>query len=112
MAARVAAPDGTRTQLRSDESGVLSGVAAPRVGRYTIQNGSETVAELGVSPLNAQETGLAAVRELRFQELSIKAADSVLRNDKPLWTWFALAGFGLLLVEWWSFQRKPGGVAR
>ena len=27
----------------------------------------------------------------------------------PLWPTFALAGLGVLLVEWWYFQRRPGG---
>ncbi len=29
--------------------------------------------------------------------------------DRPLWPSFALAGLGVLLVEWWYFQRRPGG---
>ncbi|MGE5191643.1 MAG: vWA domain-containing protein [Deltaproteobacteria bacterium] len=107
---RVEAPDGSVSEVRSSGDGVLAGVAAPAIGRYTIREGGTTVASMGASLLTFSETSLASVDQLQFRELSVGAAGELLRTDHPLWPELAAAGFLLLLVEWWYFQRRPGGI--
>jgi Ca-activated chloride channel family protein len=107
----IAAPDGSMTEARSSGEGVLSGVAAPAIGRYTVREGSTDVASVGVSLLTVTETALATVDQLQFRELSVGAAGEMLKSDHPLWPELATIGFVLLLVEWWYFQRRPGGSA-
>jgi hypothetical protein len=68
------------------------------------------VASLGVSLLTVTETSLATVDQLQFREMSVAAAGEMLKTDHPLWPALAAAGFMLLLVEWWYFQRRPGGL--
>jgi hypothetical protein len=108
---RIEAPDGSVSEVRSSGDGVLAGVAAPAIGRYTIRDGGTTVASIGASLLTYSETSLATVDQLQFRELSVGAAGEMLRTDHPLWPDLAAIGFLLLLVEWWYFQRKPGGMA-
>jgi hypothetical protein len=108
---KVEAPDGSVSEVRSAGDGVLGGVAAPAIGRYTIREGGTTVASMGASLLTFSETSLATVDQLQFRELSVAAAGEMLRTDHPLWPELAGAGFLLLLVEWWYFQRRPGGIA-
>ncbi len=54
---------------------------------------------------------MAIVEKLQFKEIEVAADESQLPSDKPLWRWFAFAGFGLLLAEWWLFQRRPRRAA-
>lgn len=105
---RVEAPGGTVSEARSSADGVLAGVAAGAIGRYTIFDGRTAVASIGVSLLTVTETSLATVDQLQFRELSVAAAGQMLKSDHPLWPELAAAGFVLLLVEWWYFQRRPG----
>jgi len=103
-------PNGDTFDAHSNADGVLQGVAAPLVGRYSIREGGREVASTGVSLLTAVESGLATVDRLQFRELAIGAAGTQLKTDRPLWPYFALAGFLLLLVEWWYFQKRPAGM--
>ncbi|MGH7127822.1 MAG: hypothetical protein ACREIV_04600, partial [Planctomycetaceae bacterium] len=102
----VTGPHGIEERAESDASAVVSGIAAPRVGRYRIGSG-ETAIQIGASLLDAPETRLEAVEEIQFEELSVRAAEEQLQSDWPLWPYLAMLGFGVLLAEWWFFQRRP-----
>jgi len=104
-----------RTEL-ADDRGQLTGIPAPHVGEYVINGpgakdlGSGTNAlRVGASLLAPSETALAAVETIQFNDkLTVSAATSTPRTDRPLWWPLAAAGFALLLVEWWWFQRRAG----
>ncbi len=98
-------PNGQTRQVTSNPGGLVTGVAAPTVGRYTFRKGSD-VTHVDASLLSAQETSLRSVDEIKFDEVSVGAATEQIRNDRPLWPYFAMSGFGLLLVEWWFFNRR------
>lgn len=103
-------PDGSRLTLRSNAAGMLVGASAPRVGLYEILDGSETVAAVGTGLLNPHETSLADVEELKFTEAAVATQPAEqLATDQPLWWTLALAGLGMLLFEWWYFQRSRSG---
>lgn len=103
---RVRSPDGTLKTLRSNAAGLLVGASAGRVGLYEILDGEETVAAVGTGLLNLHETSLADVEELRFTEAAVATqAAEKLATDQPLWWMLAFAGLGMLLFEWWYFQR-------
>ncbi|HEY2250368.1 MAG TPA: hypothetical protein VGH74_04875, partial [Planctomycetaceae bacterium] len=106
----VQAPDKSISEARTSTDGTLAGVATPTIGRYTIREGNTEVASIGVSLLTVTETSLATVPQLQFREMSVGAAGTMLKSDHPLWGALAAVGFTLLLVEWWYFQRRPGGV--
>ena len=108
---RIEGPAGFRRDERSDEHGQLTGVPAAKAGEYTISEGGVVVARVGASVLSASESGLAAVEQIEFNDrLKVTAASTPLRTDRALWWPLALAGFGVLLVEWWFFNRKVGLV--
>jgi hypothetical protein len=106
----VRAPDGTKSAARAASDGLLSGVAAPSIGRYAVFDNGTEVASIGVSLLTVNETSLSTVDQLQFRELAVGKAGEMLKSDHPLWPAFAGAGFVLLLVEWWYFQRRPGAA--
>jgi hypothetical protein len=53
---------------------------------------------------------LYGVKEIQFRELKVSANEERLKTDKPLWPKIAAAAFGVLLLEWWFFQKKPAGM--
>ncbi len=106
---RVTGPNGHVETAKSDKDGFLSGMAAPYVGQYEISGAVEPI-KLGVSLMSSSESGLNCVEKLHFPEVSVSASTIVLKTDQPVWRWFAAAGFVLLLVEWWYFQKRPSGV--
>lgn len=95
----------TRTE-RADERGTVSGIPAPRVGEYTL-TAAGTTRTVGASLLSATETGLTAVNEVEFGDrISVATASTATKTDRSLWWTLALAGFVVLLVEWWWFQHR------
>ena len=109
----IVGPAGGRAQASSDEHGILSGVNAPVVGEYRVLDGGTERARVGVGLLSVAETSLEGVDTLRFSEqLSVAAQTTTLRTDRPVWFPLALGAFGLLLFEWWFYQRRAVARAR
>ncbi len=112
VSCEVTSPTGEHRRETSGADGILSGVPAPVAGVYTVSGGGET-RKVGASLLSSSETRLAGVEKLQFSEdLSVSAAAGELKTDRPLWPLLALRGFGVLLGEWWYYQRGAGGRAR
>ncbi len=104
---RIAGPAGFSREAGSDERGQLAGVPAPKAGEYTISDGSQPTVSVGASILSVKETSLAAVEQIEFNDrLKVSAASAPVSTDRPLWWPLAFAGFGVLLVDWWFFNRR------
>ena len=104
-------PDGESVAATSTESGTLDGIPASRVGRYDVMDGSNVVTSIGTGLLSGTESSLKATEELRFTELTVAAEQTdQLDSDRPLWWFLALGAFGVLLFEWWYFQRARGAM--
>jgi hypothetical protein len=100
-------PGGFARSEQSDERGQLAGVPAPKAGEYSISEGSTVAARVGASVLSASESSLSAVEQIEFNDrLKVVAASAPVATDRPLWWPLALAGFVVLLVEWWFFNRR------
>ncbi len=93
----------------SDGNGILSGIAAHRVGRYTIERSGSAVAQIGASLLSASETLMSRAEQIQFRELAVSAGDAKVKMDQSFWHILALLAMGVLMIEWWYFHRKPGG---
>ncbi len=65
------------------------------------------------SLLSPSETSLAAVDRLEFNErLAVSTASVPIKTDKALWPLLVMLALVALMVEWWFYQRKPGGWGR
>lgn len=104
---QIRTPDKKTTSLESNERGLLTGVAAPVIGQYSVVSGGNVVERVGVSLLSTLETSLKSTEELQMRELSVAAAEEKLDSDRPLWRYFAWFGFVVILLEWWFFNRPP-----
>ena len=87
------------------KDGMVRGVAAPLVGRYTLRHDGEVAAAVGVALLTASETRLTRVEKIKFNEsLAVGVDESEVRTDRELWQWLSLIALGILCVEWWCFH--------
>ena len=105
----IKAPDGSTRRGRSDAEGFLRGVPAPLAGPYLISGGGREQS-VGASLLDARESSLAGVEQIMFNEQIAVAASTVTTPaDRMLWPALLMLGFIALMLEWWCFQRRPGG---
>ncbi len=107
---RVTSPGGEHFDQQADADGQITGIPATTAGVYEIRKGGSLVSKVGVSLLNPTETSLAEVSELKLNEISVTAQTDRLKAEKPWWPTLAMLAFGTLLVEWWLFQKRPGGI--
>jgi len=106
----VAGPEGVSQDAKSDEDGMLLGISAPLVGEYVISEGGGEQARVGASLLSPAETSLRATEKIQFSELSVSASEEKVKTDRPLWPYLTVAALLFLLVEWWFFLRRSGGL--
>jgi hypothetical protein len=100
-----------RRDERSDDTGGLNGVPAPKAGEYKVSGPGAPLQPIGASVLSLTETSLQTVEAIEFNDqLTVAAASTATRSDRSLWWALACAGFIVLLVEWWWFHRA-GAVA-
>ena len=106
-------PDGSSQEEKTDTAGMLGGVSAPRVGLYRVLDGGAERARLGASLLSPNATQLKSTEQIQFNEnLSVTASVAATKSDRALWKYLALLAFGVLLVEWWYFNRRTKGSLR
>ena len=105
-------PDGESLVTESNAAGTLDGIPASRVGRYDVMDGSNLVTSIGTGLLSGIESSLKPVEELRFSELTVATDEAKqVDSDQPFWWIMALLAFGVLMFEWWYFQRARGAMA-
>ena len=104
---RITGPDTVPTvSLSADSDGLLAGPSAPKTGIYMFEPLDQVV---GASLLSPQETMLKQVESVEFREARITADESPVKVDRPIWHYLAALALLVLLLEWWAFQRRPGG---
>lgn len=107
----IKSPDGEKLNVESGETGILEGISAARVGRYDVLDGETLVTSIGTGLLNGTESSLKPANELRFSELTVATEDAKqIDSDRPFWWILALLAFGVLMFEWWYFQRARGAM--
>lgn len=107
---QIQTPAQTVEAATADDRGIVSGVSAPRTGWYSVMENGATRQRAGASLLSPSETSLAGVDQIQFNEqLQVDAAVAPVKSDRPLWQAALAAALSLMLVEWWFFQKKPGG---
>jgi len=106
----VQGPDQKSEPVTADERGTLSGVRASRVGYYSLSENGAAKGRVGACLLSPTETSLAGVEQIQFNErLQVAVAATLVKSDRPLWPMLLMSGLCVLVVEWWFFQKKPGG---
>ncbi len=107
---RVRPPRGESRTMQSDARSQLQGIAAPYVGRYVVEEtglSGSAVATVGASLVSARESSLYAEPTVEFREQSVQAAAAEVKTDHAYWRTVLMIALGVMVVEWWYFQRKP-----
>ena len=104
---RVVEPNDQVTEIQSTADGKLPGLDARKVGLYRYEGADDVVR--GANLLSLAETSLTQVEAVEFREARAVAEAQAIETDRPLWQWLAAIGLFVLLLEWWVFQRRPGG---
>ena len=108
---KITGTDGTTDRKeKTDKDGTLAGIAAFYSGKYAITANGKTVYEMGVSLLNRDESSLKGVKEISFNELAVTAEEHKAKTAKSLWKYLALLALIVLFIEWWFFNKRPGGT--
>ena len=76
-----------------------------RQGVYRVQWGTNDVV-FAVNLLDAAETDVTPQEQLDLGRRGEIVATTTRRANLESWRWFALAGLGVLLGEWWWFHRR------
>lgn len=106
LPASVVVPEGavqTLTAAEGSREFVFADTA--RQGVYRVEQGTNQWS-FAVNLLDARETDLTPQERLDRGRRGAVAATEVQPASLESWRWFALAGFLILLVEWWWFHRR------
>lgn len=95
---------------KTDKNGMLYGVPAQKTGTYKIYENGTLIASVGVGLLQEDETSLEGVKTIKFNELSVQAENAPAKVPRSLWWTIAFLAFWFLVVEWWFYQKRPGGL--
>jgi len=87
------------------QAGAAEFAETEHVGFYDVTSGDRK-AEFAVNLLSQDQSDIAP-RSLETQEGgNVKEATSVALVNREIWLWVALAGLGILMVEWWFYHRR------
>jgi hypothetical protein len=106
---RVTTPDGTRHTLPvGDQVPVFA--ATDRLGVYWVEqlDRSGTVlqsAPLTVNLFDEAESNIMPREIVRVGQAEVTAAAREEEGRREFWPWFVGLGLGVLVIEWWAYQR-------
>ena len=101
------APDGKIVYGPIQRSGVYMVSWQGPPGPTDAVDGDRAIRPFAANLLSSPESDVAAAAHLSFASREVAANDtSETRAIKRLWPWLLLACFGIVLFEWWVYNRK------
>jgi hypothetical protein len=105
--ARVRLPDGQAVEVAAGASGAVryGGTAQAGVYRVAVDGGAEKA--FAVNLLDAAESDIAPAGRLQFAGRAVPAEAAEPRpSNQETWPYLVLAALGLVLIEWYVYNRK------
>ncbi len=100
-------PDGTITYGPIAKTGVYRVSWVGPTGPTDVTNGSRSSRFFACNLLDAGESDLASAPEMALASSVVSAqAGSRSQGDRKLWPWFLLGALGIVMVEWYIYNRK------
>ncbi|MEP7359071.1 MAG: VWA domain-containing protein, partial [Anaerolineales bacterium] len=89
----------------SQTSAGLAFAATDRLGVYTVFSGQNVLGYFAVNLFDAAESNIRPAASIQIGRSQVAASAREAQGQLEIWPWLAAAAFGLLLVEWWVYQR-------
>ena len=102
----ITTPTGEIISDKTSKNGRLPAISAPITGMYAVLQDTKKVTETGVSLLDKEESLLAGTDKIKFNELSVSAADKSAIAPHSLWKYLAILALIILCLEWWFFNKR------
>jgi hypothetical protein len=109
----VTAPDGARHALSIGETSPVF-AATDQLGVYLVEQldrSGDTLqsAALAVNLFDEAESDIVPREVVRVGQAEVTAAVPEEEGRREFWPWLAGAALGVLVIEWWAYQRGTGG---
>ncbi|MEQ8786013.1 MAG: VWA domain-containing protein [Pirellulaceae bacterium] len=103
----VTAPSGRRTVLPRESENTFVYVDAEQPGIYAVQEGSQSKISrhFAVNLFDVPESNILP-RAIEMEHETIEGTSAWEPARIDLWKWILIGGLGLLLFEWWVFNRR------
>ncbi|MBX9656122.1 BatA and WFA domain-containing protein [bacterium] len=98
-------PDGSIEKLRPGDDGTVEFLDTNRTGFYRWRVGDESQT-VPVNLFDDNESRIAAAEDVRLGTSESKDVSRDYKSRLELWKWLALAGLGLLVLEWYIYNRR------
>jgi len=102
---QVTYPDGTAAAA-AVEAGRVTIADTYACGPYAFQLGPDRRKTYVVNLLDSRESNLAPRQEIQWQTGAVTGTTRALKENREIWPWLAVAALGLLMVEWYVYNRR------
>ncbi|MCX7017320.1 MAG: hypothetical protein NTW86_32950, partial [Candidatus Sumerlaeota bacterium] len=101
----VETPSGEKRSVDVSEGRTAYFAQTDEIGFYQAQLGS-AAHPFAVNLLSGAESNIAPKSEIVLRNQEVKAEAGVLKQNREVWQWFALAFLGVLILEWLIYCRR------
>jgi hypothetical protein len=102
----VTRPDGRTQSVRADASGTVRFADTAQTGVYRFRPALPGQEHFAINFENALESDITPRDDLRIGQTQVQAGAAMATSAPEIWRWFAGAALGLLLLEWYVYNRR------
>ncbi len=99
-------PAGGQQPAVLERGGVVVLGTAERTGVYRLLAADEELRRFCVSLLSASESRLTPLEAVELGDITIRTETQLEDEATDIWMWLALAGLGIMLLEWYVYNRR------
>jgi Mg-chelatase subunit ChlD len=99
-------PDGRSETLPSQDRQAVYYSDTRRLGVYRVEPAMKGHEAFAVNLLNSNESNIRPVHDFKIGTDQIAASQAIRRENRPLWPWLLLGAMGVLLLEWYIYNRR------
>ena len=100
-------PSGDRAEVPVDRLGRGKFTDTEELGIYDVQYGGKPIDHFSVNLFDSAESDISVRKEIELGHIAVKGRTSNWEAARTeFWKYILLAGFVLLLVEWWVYHRR------
>ncbi len=102
---RVRTPAGKTTTVQTDELGKTDFTQTDELGVYKVQSGNETLRQFTVNLFDGRESDIRP-RDFTIGNVDVERQQTWEATRCEGWKWILLIGLGVLLLEWYVYNRR------